>query len=130
MKKIFKKENKIRKLLLQNLYSWEITQIKENNINYQNEKKINKDKLKIYLNKIIEKNEILNLIIKTYSNNIQNINLIDKIILKIAIFELLFKKYSQKKVIINESIELSKKFSNKKSYMIINKLIDKIIKYI
>jgi N utilization substance protein B len=128
MKKIFKKKHKIRKVLLQNLYSWEITKNIQNNTNITNSKKINQENTKKYLTKIIEKNSILNLIINIHAKNLQNIKIIDNIIIKIALFELIFNKETPQKVVINEALELSKKFSNKKSYLMINKIIDKIIK--
>lgn len=130
MKKHIKKLYKSRKILLQTLYS--VTLNKENNITDLIKTK-NKNKLNIYylqnsINKIIEKNKILELIIHTHTQNYKNINLIEKLILKIAIFEIFFYKNIPPKVTVNESIILTKTFCSQKSHKIINKILDKIIK--
>ncbi len=129
MKKHIKKLHKSRKLLLQSLYS--LTFNKENNtqdiIKIKNKNKINLKYLDTSIKTIIKKNTILELIVKTYIKN-NNIGLIEKLILKIAIFEFFFNEKIPPKVIINESINLSKIFCNQKSHKMINKILDKIIK--
>jgi N utilization substance protein B len=129
MKKHIKKLHKSRKLLLQSLYG--LTLNKENNtqdlIRLKNKNKINLKYLDNSIKTIIKKNSILELIIKTYTQN-YNIDLIEKLILKIATFEFFFNRKIPPKVIINESINLSKIFCNQKSHKMINKILDKIIK--
>ncbi len=78
--------------------------------------------------KSIEKNikkiedTITSLIIQT-----SNIELIDKSILYFAINEMLYGELD-KPVIIDESLRLSKKFSNPESYKFINATLDKFLK--
>ena len=52
--------------------------------------------------------------------------IIDKCILRFAVYELLFEKELPKEVIIDEAIEISKKFSESDSYKFINGILDKI----
>ncbi len=74
-------------------------------------------KNKKYLNKIIN----LNL-----KKNTKYIGKIENIILNISIYELKKNKYIPHKVIINEGIELAKKFGSQNSYKFINSILDKI----
>lgn len=131
MKKLSKKKTKTRKILLQNLYSWEMTKNKNTYLNKDiqniNENKIDLIYLKYSLKNIIDKEKIIELIINTHIKTHSNINIIENIILKIAIFEIMFYK-TPKKVMINESILLSKQFCLKNSHTLINKLLDNIIK--
>jgi N utilization substance protein B len=60
--------------------------------------------------------------------NLQRMFLIDKNILRIAIFELFFKKEIPKPVIIDEAIEISKIYGTDSSPKFINGIIDAISK--
>lgn len=126
MKKHIKKLHKSRKILLQNLYS--VTLNKENNTKniIKNENKINLNYIENAIKNITKRNKILELIIKTHIKK-NEMSLIEELILKIAIFEFFFYKNIPHKVIINESIILSKMFCNQKSHKMINKILDKII---
>ena len=53
---------------------------------------------------------------------------IDKAILRLAIYEILFCDKIPEKVSINEAVELSKKYSSKKSRKFINGLLDSVYK--
>lgn len=131
MKKIYKKRNKSRKLLLLSLYSQEIAKNNIQEIENYILKKHNIKKLDIiyfrYMLKNIElkKNKLENII----ENNIEKntyMSIIDKIIIKIATYEIFFCKKIPENVIINESLNLSKKFSTKNAYMIVNKILNNI----
>lgn len=130
MKKQIKKLNKTRKILLQNLYSLSLNKDAniKNLIKSKNKNKINENYLEKSIKDINKKNAILELIIKSNTNDIKNIGLIEKIILKIAIFEIFFKKNIPNKITINEAIILTKAFCSQKSHKIINKSLDQIIK--
>jgi N utilization substance protein B len=54
--------------------------------------------------------------------------LIDKAILRIAVCELLFIKENSKNVVINEAIEIAKKYSDEKSSKFVNGILDTIAK--
>lgn len=128
------KRRKAREIALQSLYSWQISKnnlleiknyiFKENNI-----KKIDL----IYFNEIFYGviQEIINLdnIIAIYLHkNIKELGEIEKSILRISIYEIKNRKDVPNKVIINEGIELAKKFGTYKSYKFINGILDKVIK--
>ena len=57
---------------------------------------------------------------------VNQITKIDCSILYLAIWEFLYLKEVPKKVIINESVLLAKKFSSEDSFKFINKILDKI----
>ena len=78
--------------------------------------------------KSIEKNiKKIEDIITSLSIQTSNIELIDKSILYFAINEMLYGELD-KPVIIDESLRLSKKFSNPESYKFINATLDKFLK--
>lgn len=58
---------------------------------------------------------------------IKNINKIDLTILRIGIFELEFLKETPKKIVIDECVELGKKFGNDSTSKFINGVLDNII---
>lgn len=53
---------------------------------------------------------------------------IDLAILVLAIFEIKFEENSNAQIIINEAVELAKKYSTEKSYSFINGVLAKVIK--
>ena len=53
---------------------------------------------------------------------------IDRSILRLAVCEFLYREDIPKKVIMNESIKIAKKYSSDKSYKFINTILDKISK--
>ncbi len=71
---------------------------------------------------------LINNIITTSSYNweLQRVNLIERNILRIAIYEIIFNYQLSKKIIINEAIEISKKFGTNKSFIFINGLLDNL----
>lgn len=52
---------------------------------------------------------------------------VEKAVLRLAIFEILYCKEIPYKVIINEAIEITKIFCSEKSYKFINSVLDKMI---
>jgi transcription antitermination factor NusB len=61
---------------------------------------------------------------------IERMAVIDRNILRIALFELLYKSDTPSNVIINEAIEIAKKYGDSKSYQFINGILDKAAKEI
>ena len=89
--------------------------------------------VKDYLNRIIEifdkKSQSIKFTLSKYTDiNVKQITKIDCSILYLAILEFLYLEDIPKKVIINESILLAKKFSSEDSFKFINKILDKISK--
>jgi len=68
--------------------------------------------------------------INTYANNwsLERITNIDRNILRIAIYEILYLKNIPKSVSINEAVELAKKYGTKKSSSFVNGVLGKIDK--
>jgi N utilization substance protein B len=75
----------------------------------------------------VNKKEVDNLIIHDIDNwGLERLAIIDKIVLRIAITELLFFPDIPPKVTINEAIEIVKKYSTDKSGTFINGILDTI----
>jgi len=74
----------------------------------------------------------INKIIKQYTNNwsLERINHIDRNILRIAIYEILFQEDIPRSVSINEAIELAKKYGTENSFSFVNGILGKIDKSI
>lgn len=67
-------------------------------------------------------------LIKKYSRNwsFDRISAVDKSILRFSIYSLLYRKDIPPKVVIDEAIEISKKYSTEKAYQFINGVLDGI----
>jgi N utilization substance protein B len=68
--------------------------------------------------------------INNYANNwsLERITNIDRSILRIAIYEILYLKNIPKSVSINEAVELAKKYGTKSSFSFVNGVLGKIDK--
>lgn len=81
-------------------------------------------------NGIIEHSEELNKIIESHlkSFTLSRIFKMDLAIIKLALFEIMFSKYeTPKSVVINEAVELAKKFSTEKSYSFVNGILASVV---
>ncbi len=131
----FSKNTKTRELALQIIYSLIILKKKNWKSKIKEFKLINNNILKniniTYLYKILSgvyKNikYIKKILIKNINKKTKYIGKIEKTILYIAIYEIKKNKKLSYKIIINESIKLSKKFCSINSYKFINSILDKI----
>ncbi len=131
----FSKNTKTRELALQIIYSLIILKTKNWKYKIKEFKLINNNVFKkiniTYLYKILSgvyKNikYIKNILIKNINKKTKYIGKIEKTILYIAIYEIKKNKKLSYKIIINESIKLSKKFCSINSYKFINSILDKI----
>ena len=92
------------------------------------------DEDKSFVNKLLDGvNENYDDIISIVKANIEGYELerifkVDLAILVLAIYEIKFLKETPEKVIINEAVELSKKYSTDKSYSFINGVLAKVLK--
>lgn len=92
------------------------------------------DEDKAFVNRLIDGvNEKYDEIIEIIKDNIEGYELerifkVDLAILVLAIFEIKFLKETPEKVVINEAVELSKKYSTDKSYSFINGVLAKVLK--
>lgn len=89
-----------------------------------------KDYIKtVYDGVIAHQDEILSIIqsnLKDYT--VSRIYKTDLAILTLAIYEIKFLKDNPSKVIINEAVELSKKYSTDKSYSFVNGILASVVK--
>ncbi len=90
------------------------------------------DELKEFSQEIVQgvckHREEIDALIEKHSKHwrLKRMTIVDKNILRSAIFELMFCPDTPVKVIINEAIELGKKFSSGKSAPFINGILDKV----
>ena len=75
----------------------------------------------------IKMNEIDNFIQKNANITKFEASVIDRSILRLSVCEFLFRKDIPKKVIIDESIKIAKKFSSEQSFKFINKILDQLL---
>lgn len=122
-----------RVIIMQSLYEWDfrpesdITEIKKRNIeNYHEDVDL------VFIDKIIDgvigkQKEIDEKIITAAPEwPLEQISTIDKTILRISIYELLFNEDAPPKVIINEAVELGKTFGGENSSKFINGVLGTI----
>ncbi|MEA1986009.1 MAG: transcription antitermination factor NusB [Candidatus Marinimicrobia bacterium] len=124
-----------RELCLQVLYSYEMTsdpidQIINNIVasGLENTKEYDNELLNLLIIKTIRNIDAIDNKIKERAKNwnFNRIALIDKIILRQSIAELLYSDDSPPKVVIAEGIEMSKKYSTDDSHIFINGMLDRI----
>ena len=70
-------------------------------------------------------NDLINLKLKGYLP--ERVYRIDRAILAIAITEMLFYKLTPYKVVINEAVEMAKKYSTEKSYSFVNGVLKALV---
>lgn len=61
--------------------------------------------------------------------SLDRVSSIDRNILRLGVFEILFKEDTPDKVAVNEAIELAKVFSTDQSAKFINGVLDKVLKF-
>jgi N utilization substance protein B len=128
-----KKRRLARELALQTLYSEELTGADLPTLLHQLKDRAPQE---VYgfashlVKKVLEENAFLNQHIAQSVNNWEynRIAVIDRIILKIALCELLFFEEIPPRVSINEAIDLAKIFSTAKSGKFVNGIIDNLYK--
>ncbi|BBE31858.1 N utilization substance protein B [Tepiditoga spiralis] len=126
-------KRKIREAVIESIFQLNFFEIKldeliENLNDICKEKKINMEEPLIYV-KYIKEN--LSSIDKIIEDNLKNwsfdrIGNVEKSVLRLAIYEILEKKETPIKVIIDEAIELSKKYSEETSGKFVNGILDRI----
>lgn len=90
------------------------------------------DELKEFTEKIVngvcQYRKEIDLIIEHYSEHwrLKRMTVVDRNILRLSIYELLYSDDTPPKVILNEAVELGKKFGSEKSFSFVNGILDKI----
>lgn len=124
---------KSRELALQVLFQIEFTKQPSKNalplfFTYFCSKKNPDDFITHLVQGVEEHREEIDRLLRKYSEHwaLERISLVDRNILRMAIFEILWCSDIPSKVSINEAIELGKKFGTEKSAAFINGILDKI----
>ena len=115
------------------LYSYEINEKKVNinelfNFEYDDKKAANNSFTKELVEGTINNLQKIDSIIEKYSKNwnISRIQYVDKSIIRMSIYSLIYLKDIPKSVIIDEAVEIAKIFGDKDSYKFVNGILDAI----
>lgn len=133
MKQINRK-SMAREIAMQCLYQWEITQNPIEEIKNQalaNPEHSNFSKIffeKLILGIIHNIDEVDKNLFPCLDRDINRLDMVERAILRLAVFEILHCPESPTKVIINEAVSLSKIFAGDDSYKYINAVLDKLSK--
>ncbi|MDR1928821.1 MAG: transcription antitermination factor NusB [Endomicrobium sp.] len=77
---------------------------------------------------VCHKRKVIDFFIREYAKNweLERMIVVDRNIIRIAIYEIMFNLHTPINVIINEAIEISKKYSTEYSSKFINGMLDKL----
>ncbi|MGD2279400.1 MAG: transcription antitermination factor NusB [Candidatus Omnitrophota bacterium] len=125
-----------REIALKILYAWDISgePVEEAHRKFWENSKPEKDNIKEFSDFLVfgvkdNKNKIDEMIAQHATNwRIERMATIDRNVLRIASFELLFASEIPPKVAINEAIEMAKKYGDKDSGKFVNGILDNINK--
>ncbi len=133
-----RKRTKARELALQILYQADVTGVEAGSLtevffsmeSNANEEASVKDFALNLVNNVSQKLKILDEQISKFATNWQldRMATVDRNILRLAAYELLFKEDIPPKVAINEAVELAKKYGDLESGKFVNGVLDKINK--
>ena len=113
---------------LQSLYEIELNNDSYTSLERTSIKNVNKF-CKNLISGVINNIGNLDLTIDSYiDRSIKSLDIIEKNILRLALYELIYKKELDTPIIINEAIRLSKKYGSNGGYKYINAILDKIVK--
>jgi len=129
-----------RTIILQSLYQWDfkdrpnsailaISDQIENEFG-DNLSEENREYIHNTLQEILQKQKELDILIEKHATNwqIKHITLIDRNVLRIGMYEMLYAKEVPNKVAINEAIELAKSYSGKTAGRFINGVLGSLYK--
>ena len=123
-----------RQVALQALYQWQVTGQNLEGLQRQFEEdpeygKFHKNFFAGLLFGVVDKIGELDTVISEFtSRDIEKIDPIEKAVLRLGSYELLFKPDVPYRVVINESIKLAKRFGSAKSHTFVNSVLDKVAK--
>ncbi|UDG80606.1 Transcription antitermination protein NusB [Candidatus Hartigia pinicola] len=122
-----------RECAVQAIYSWQlsdnnISDVEEQFINEQDMSKVDVIYFHALLLGVVDHVITLDQLMKPFlSRQIEELGQIEKAILRIAMYELNYRKDVPYKVTINEGIELAKVFGSSDSHKFINGVLDKVV---
>lgn len=124
--------SRARRLALQALYQWSFSQNSLQDIEWQfyefnNMAKVDKAYFHEMIHEVPAHLDELDIHIKSHiSRPFNDVHLIELFILRMAIYEFLFRRDVPYKVVINEALELAKNYGATEGYKFINSVLDKI----
>lgn len=88
------------------------------------------DFMRVLVEKVFAQAEEVDVLIKKFSDNwaLERMSMVDRNILRLGICELVFTTSTPPKVVINEAVEIAKKFGTEDSPDFINGILDKVFK--
>ncbi|MEW5009703.1 MAG: transcription antitermination factor NusB [Cycloclasticus sp.] len=121
-----------RQVALQALYQWQVTDHDLLTLSRQFEAdpetpKYHKAYFEVLVGGVMDNLQELDAAITEFTTrDFEKIDPIEKAVLRLGTFELLFKPEVPYRVIINESINLAKSFGSEKSHAYVNSILDKL----
>lgn len=125
---------KARELALQGVYSWQMTdnpveQIELSIATSNNMEEVDTSYFQELLRAVIKDTATLDAAIKPYLGRLpEELDLVEKAVLRISAYELTQRIDVPYKVVINEAIELAKAFGAEESHKFVNGVLDKAVK--
>tara|TARA_R110002126_G_scaffold69027_16_gene174625 strand:+ start:7270 stop:7674 length:405 start_codon:yes stop_codon:yes gene_type:complete len=126
---------KARRLAVQAIYSWQLSQNKVADVEHEFLTEQNTDGVDVayfreLLTGVASKTSQIDELLKPHlDRNFEEVSPVEKAIVRLATYELTFRKDVPFKVAINEGIELAKAFGAEDSHKFVNGLLDKLVKH-
>ncbi|MEH6453404.1 MAG: transcription antitermination factor NusB [Psychromonas sp.] len=123
-----------RQFAVQAVYQWQITKLNVGQIidQFTVDQDLSKTDVPYFkelLAGVVNKTESLDEKLAPYlSRKIEDVDMVDKAVLRIAMFELTYRTDVPHKVVLNEAIELAKDFATDESYKFVNGVLDKALR--
>jgi N utilization substance protein B len=124
--------HKARSLVLQAIFQWQFAANSVSDIHAQylaelNPKKVDAKYFKDLLYGTVKNVEAIDEVMTPFlDRKIKELNQVERAVLRLAIYELMYRPDVPYKVIINEALELAKKFGSIEGYKYVNGVLDKI----
>ena len=123
-----------RQFAVQSVYQWQITKLNAGQIidQFTVDQDLSKTDVPYFkelLTGVINHVEDLDEKLSPYlSRKIEDVDMVDIAVLRIAMFELTYRTDVPHKVVLNEAIELAKDFATDESYKFVNGVLDKTLR--
>jgi len=123
-----------RQFAVQAIYQWQITKLNVGQIidQFSADQDLSKTDVPYFkelLAGVINKTDSLDDKLAPYlSRKIEDVDMVDKAVLRLAMFELTYRTDVPHKVVLNEAIELAKDFATDESYKFVNGVLDKALR--
>lgn len=123
-----------RRLALQALYQWQLSGLDLNKIEQQFRQEQDFRRADVeYFSELLHKvpaclDEIDKELVPHLDRSVEEVDPIERALLRLGVYELKFKMEVPYKVVINEGVNLAKTFGSADSYKFINGILDKVAK--